>query len=48
MPMRPQDIPRQKERLILADATQKFERLLVTRIFGTHDIAAFAQLAHIA
>ena len=26
MPMRPEDIPRQKERLILADATQKFEK----------------------
>jgi hypothetical protein len=48
MPMRSQDIPRQKERLILADATQKFERLLVTRIFGTHDIATFAELAYIA
>jgi hypothetical protein len=48
MPMRPEDIPRQKERLILADATQKFERLLITRIFATHDIAAFAELAYIA
>jgi DNA-binding IclR family transcriptional regulator len=34
--------------LILADATQRFERLLVTRIFGTHDIATFAELAYIA
>jgi DNA-binding MarR family transcriptional regulator len=48
MPMRPDDIPRRQERLILADATQKFERLLVTRIFATHDIAVFAELAHIA
>src|SRR5262245_42120144 len=48
MTMRPEDIPRRQERLILADATQKFERLLVTRIFGTHDIALFAELAHIA
>ena len=46
--MRPEDIPRRQERLILADATQKFERLLITRIFATHDIAAFAELAHIA
>ena len=28
--MRPEDIPRRQERLILADATQKFERLLIT------------------
>ena len=48
MPMRPEDIPRRQERLILADATQKFERLLITRIFATHDIAAFAELAYIA
>jgi hypothetical protein len=48
MPMRPEDIPRRQERLILADATQKFERLLITRVFGTHDIASFAELAHIA
>jgi hypothetical protein len=48
MPMRPGDIPRRQERLILADATQKFERLLATRMFGTHDIATFAELAHIA
>src|SRR5262245_59848959 len=48
MTMRPEDIPRRQERLILADATQKFERLLITRIFGTHDIASFAELAHIA
>ena len=33
---------------ILADATQKFERLLITRIFATHDIAALAELAYIA
>ena len=46
MPMRPEDIPRRQERLILADATQKFERLLITRIFATHDIAAFAELAY--
>ena len=46
--MRPEDIPRRQERLILADATQKFERLLITRIFATHDIAAFAELAYIA
>ena len=46
--MRPEDIPRRRERLILADATQKFERLLITRIFATHDIAAFAELAYIA
>ena len=48
MPMRPEDIPRRQERLILADATQKFERLLINRMFGTHDIAAFAELAYIA
>jgi DNA-binding IclR family transcriptional regulator len=48
MPMRPEDIPRRQERLILADATQKFERLLITRIFATHDIAAFAELGYIA
>jgi hypothetical protein len=48
MPMRPEDIPRRQERLILADATQQFERLLVTRVFTTHDIASFAELAHIA
>jgi len=48
MPMRPEDIPRRQERLILADATQKFERLLVIRIFATYDIAVFAELAHIA
>jgi hypothetical protein len=47
MPMRPEDIPRRQERLILADATQKFERLLITRIFATHDIAAFAELVYI-
>jgi DNA-binding GntR family transcriptional regulator len=46
--MQPEDIPRKQERLILADATQKFERLLITRIFGTHDIATFAELAYIA
>jgi hypothetical protein len=48
MPMRPEGIPRRQERLILADATQKFERLLITRIFGTHDIATFAELAYVA
>jgi Fic family protein len=47
MPMRPEDIPRRQERWILADATQKFERLLITRIFATDDIAAFAELAFI-
>ena len=46
--MRPEDIPRRQERLILADATQKFERLLITRIFATHDIATFAELSHMA
>jgi DNA-binding transcriptional ArsR family regulator len=48
MPMRPEDIPRRQERLVLADATQKFERLLIKRIFATDDIAAFAELAFIA
>jgi hypothetical protein len=48
MPLRPEDIPRKQERLILAEATQKFERLLVTRIFATDDVAVFAQLAYIA
>ena len=48
MPMRPEEIPRRQERLILADATQMFERLLITRIFATNDIAAFAEHAHIA
>jgi hypothetical protein len=48
MPMRTDDIPRRQERLILADATQQFERLLIKRIFDTRDIAAFAQLAYIA
>jgi hypothetical protein len=48
MPMHLEDIPRRQERLILADATQKFERLLVTRMFGTHDVATFAELAYIA
>jgi DNA-binding transcriptional ArsR family regulator len=47
MPMRPEDIPRRQERLILADATQRFESLLIKRIFATNDVAAFAQLAHI-
>jgi hypothetical protein len=46
--LRTQWSPRKQERLILADATQKFERLLITRIFGTHDIATFAELAYIA
>jgi hypothetical protein len=48
MSMRPQDIPRRQERLVLADATQKFEHLLIKRIFATNDIAAFAELAYIA
>jgi hypothetical protein len=48
MPMRPEDIPRRQERLVLADATQKFERLLVKRIFATNDVASFAELAYIA
>ena len=48
MPIRPEDIPRRQERLVLADATQKFERLLIKRIFATNDIAAFAELAYIA
>jgi DNA-binding IclR family transcriptional regulator len=47
MPMRPEDIPRRQERLILADATQRFDGLLINRIFGSNDIAAFAELAHI-
>jgi DNA-binding IclR family transcriptional regulator len=46
--MRPEDIPRRQERLILADATRKFERLLITRMFGTNDVATFAELAYIA
>jgi hypothetical protein len=46
--MRPEDIPRRQERLVLADATQKFERLLIKRIFDTNNIAAFAELAYIA
>jgi hypothetical protein len=37
MPLRPEDSPPRQERLILADATQKFERLLINRIFTTHD-----------
>jgi hypothetical protein len=48
MPMRPADIPRRQERLILADATERFERLLVNRMFATNDVAAFAELAYIA
>jgi|SRR5262245_47508510 len=48
MPMRPEDIPRRQERLVLADATQKFERLLIKRIFAADDVAAFAQFAYIA
>ena len=48
MAMRPEDIPRKQERLVLANATQKFERLLIKRIFATDDVAAFAQLAFIA
>ena len=48
MPMRPADIPRRQERLILADATERFERLLVNCMFATNDVAAFAELAHIA
>ena len=46
--MRPENIPRRQERLILADATQLFDRLLVNRMFATDDVAAFAELAHIA
>jgi hypothetical protein len=48
MPMRSADIPRRQERLLLADATQQFERLLIKRIFDTPDIAVFAELAYIA
>jgi predicted ArsR family transcriptional regulator len=46
--MRSENIPRRQERLILADATERFERLLVNRMFATNDVAAFAELAHIA
>jgi CRP-like cAMP-binding protein len=46
--MRVEDIPRRQERLILADATQMFERLFITRIFNTNDIATFVEEAHIA
>jgi hypothetical protein len=48
MAMQLEDIPRRQERLILADATQRFERLLIKRIFDTNNIAAFAELAYIA
>jgi len=48
MPIRPEDIPRRQERLILADATQKFERLLIKRMFAADDIAVFAELAYLA
>jgi hypothetical protein len=48
MPMQPENIPRRQERLILADATQRFERLLVNRMFKTNDVAASAELAHVA
>jgi hypothetical protein len=48
MSTRPEDIPRRKERVVLADATQKFERLLIKRIFATNDIAVFAEFAYIA
>jgi len=34
--------------LIFGDATQQFERLLINRMFKTNDVAAFAELAHIA
>ena len=44
--MRLKNIPRRQERLILADATQRFDRLLVNRMFATDDVAAFAELAH--
>jgi hypothetical protein len=47
MPMRPEEIPRRQERLILAVATQQFDSLVMERIFGTNNIAAFAELAHI-
>jgi IclR helix-turn-helix domain len=47
-PMRVKDIPRRQERLILADATQKFERMFVTCIFATNDTGAFAEHAYIA
>jgi hypothetical protein len=43
MSMRPEDTPRRQERLILADATQRFERLLVNRMFATNDVPAFAE-----
>ena len=48
MPMPLEDIPRRQERWILADATQRFERLLVNRMFETNDVGAFAELAQIA
>jgi len=48
MSTRPEDIPRRKERVVLADATQNFERLLIKRIFATNDIAVFAEFAYIA
>jgi hypothetical protein len=47
MPMRPEDIPRRQERLILAVATQQFDSLVMERVFGTNNIATFAELAHI-
>jgi hypothetical protein len=46
--MRPENIPCRHERLILADATQGLERLLINRIFGTDYVAAFAEFAHVA
>jgi hypothetical protein len=48
MSVQPEEIPRRQERMILADATHQFERLLITRIFDSPDTAVFAELAYIA
>ena len=38
--MRPENIPRRQERMILADVKRRFDRLLVNRMFATNDVAA--------
>jgi hypothetical protein len=48
MAMRPEDIPRRQERLILADATFAFATLVIKRFFrDTEHLGTFIDVAHV-
>ena len=45
--MRPQDIPRRQERLLLADATEQLEKLFVRRFFNVERMSTFIDVLHV-